>query len=120
MVSDGTTPPAVTDSYSDYVQTGTPGCRAPHVWLGRPDARLSTLDLLGPAFTLLAAPKADGWCAAASKASRELDVRVDCHRIGSAGLRTSAASAPPTACRKTAPRWFVPTGTSVGAALRPL
>ena len=87
VVPDGTTPPAVADSYSDYVQTATPGCRAPHVWLGRPDARLSTLDLLGPAFTLLAAPKADAWCAVASKASRELGVRVDCHRIGSAGLQ---------------------------------
>ena len=28
------------------------GCRAPHVWLGHPDARLSTLDLFGTAFTL--------------------------------------------------------------------
>jgi hypothetical protein len=51
VVADGTSPPAVEDSYSDYVQCATPGCRAPHVWLGRPGARLSTLDLFGPAFT---------------------------------------------------------------------
>jgi 2-polyprenyl-6-methoxyphenol hydroxylase-like FAD-dependent oxidoreductase len=62
VVADGTSPPPVADSYSDYVQTATPGCRAPHVWLGRPDAQLSTLDLFGSAFTLLAAPAAGAWC----------------------------------------------------------
>ena len=79
-------PPPVADSYSDYVQTATPGCRAPHVWLGRPDAQLSTLDLFGPAFTLLAAPAAGAWCDAAVRASEALGVRIDCYRIGEAGL----------------------------------
>src|SRR5207253_6565351 len=37
VVPDGTRPPVVADGYSDYVQSATPGCRAPHVWLGRPD-----------------------------------------------------------------------------------
>src|SRR5204863_5018416 len=32
MVPDGTRPPVVDDAYSDYVQSATPGCRAPHVW----------------------------------------------------------------------------------------
>jgi hypothetical protein len=87
VVGDGTAPPEVEDSYSDYVQSATPGCRAPHVWLGSPEARLSTLDLLGRGFTLLAAPKAEAWCAVASQTSRELGVRVDCCRIGSPGLQ---------------------------------
>jgi putative polyketide hydroxylase len=86
VVPDGTEPPKVDDSYSDYVQSATPGCRAPHVWLGRGDARLSTLDLFGAAFTLLAAPQADAWCDAAAKASRALGVRIDVYRVGSAGL----------------------------------
>lgn len=86
VMADGTSPPPVADSYSDYVQTATPGCRAPHVWLGRPDAQFSTLDLFGSAFTLLAAPQAAAWCDAAARASDALDVRVDCYRIGAAGL----------------------------------
>jgi hypothetical protein len=45
---------------------------APHVWLGRPDAQLSTLDLFGSAFTLLAAPDARRLvrCAAVERAMR--------------------------------------------------
>jgi 2-polyprenyl-6-methoxyphenol hydroxylase-like FAD-dependent oxidoreductase len=86
VIADGTRPPEVADSYSDYVQTATPGCRAPHVWLGRPDARLSTLDLLGPGFTLLAAEGAEAWCEQALAAAEELGVRVDAYRIGAAGL----------------------------------
>jgi len=86
VVADGTSPPPVADSYSDYVQTATPGCRAPHVWLGGSDAQLSTLDLFGPGFTLLAAPEAGAWCAAAARASAALGVRTDCYRVGAAGL----------------------------------
>ena len=36
VIADGTQPPEVADSYSDYVPSATPGARAPHVWLGRP------------------------------------------------------------------------------------
>src|SRR6185369_13525675 len=61
VIPDGTTPPAVEDSYSDYAPSATPGCRAPHVWLGRPDAALSTLDLVGAGFTLLVAADGDAW-----------------------------------------------------------
>jgi hypothetical protein len=86
VVADGTAPPPVADSYSDYVQTATPGCRAPHVWLGRPDARPSTLDLFGSAFTLLAAPEGGAWCAAAARLSTALRVRIDAYRIGAPGL----------------------------------
>lgn len=86
VVPDGTRPPEVDDSYSDYIQSATPGCRAPHVWLGRPDAALSTLDLLGPAFTLLAAPGGERWCSAAAEVSRELGVRIDAYTIGGPGL----------------------------------
>ena len=43
---------------------GRPGTRLPHVWLTR--AGVSTLDLVGPRFLLLAAEGGDGWVAAAS------------------------------------------------------
>src|SRR5262249_3127104 len=86
VIPDGTRPPEVADSYSDYVPSATPGARAPHVWLGHPDARLSTLDLFGSAFTLLAGPVGDGWCSAAAEVARELGVPIDRFRIGAPGL----------------------------------
>lgn len=90
VVPDGSAPPQVADDYSDYAPSATPGCRAPHVWLGRADGRLSTLDLFGPAFALLAAPRASAWLEAAATARRALDVRIDAYRIGSAGLQDDA------------------------------
>jgi 2-polyprenyl-6-methoxyphenol hydroxylase-like FAD-dependent oxidoreductase len=87
VIPDGTTPPDVEDSYSDYVQTATPGCRAPHLWLGRADAELSTLDLIGTRFTLLAAPRGTAWRDVAREAERSLGVGVDCYVIDGAGLQ---------------------------------
>ncbi|MBA4011456.1 MAG: 2-polyprenyl-6-methoxyphenol hydroxylase [Phenylobacterium sp.] len=86
VVSDGAEPPPVADPYSDYVQTAAPGCRAPHVWLGQAQAKLSTLDLLGPGFTLLAAPQGEAWRGQALAAGDALGVQVDAYRIGAAGL----------------------------------
>ncbi len=87
VVPDGTQPPDVADSYSDYVPSATPGARAPHVWLGQPEARMSTLDLFGSAFTLLAAPGGGAWCTAAGEVERELGVPIDRYRIGEPGVR---------------------------------
>jgi 2-polyprenyl-6-methoxyphenol hydroxylase-like FAD-dependent oxidoreductase len=86
VVPDGTAPPEVADSYSDYVQSATPGARAPHVWLGCPDARLSTLDLFGTGFTLLAGPGSGAWCTVAAEVERALRVPLDRYRIGAPGL----------------------------------
>src|SRR5262249_25519559 len=87
VVPDGTQPPEVADSYSDYVPSATPGARAPHVWLGQPDARLSTLDLFGSALTLLAASAGGAWCNVAAEAERALGVPIDRYRMGDPGLR---------------------------------
>ncbi len=87
VVSDGTQPPQVADNYSDYAPSATPGARAPHVWVGHPEARLSTLDLCGSAFTLLATPGGGAWCSAAAEVERELGVSIDRYRIGGPGLR---------------------------------
>lgn len=87
IVSDGTKPPQVADDYSDYVQSGVPGCRAPHVWLGSDEALFSSLDLLGGHFVLLAGPAGDPWCKQAEAAAKALGVRIAAYRIGAPGLQ---------------------------------
>lgn len=82
VIPDGTQPPTVADSYSDYQPSATPGCRAPHVWLGPPHARFSTLDLLGPHFVLLAGPDGQSWCDQAASANRGGPLLVGTYRIG--------------------------------------
>lgn len=86
VIADGTAPPPVADSYSDYIASATPGCRAPHVWLGDRDARLSTLDLIGPGFTLLAALNATDWYEQACTLAEQSDAPITAYRIGAAGL----------------------------------
>ncbi len=86
IVSDGTRPPIVEDTYSDYVPSAVPGCRAPHLWLGRPDAPLSTLDLFGHGLTLLTTSRNNAWCDAARDSERSLGVQIDTYVIGRAGL----------------------------------
>jgi 2-polyprenyl-6-methoxyphenol hydroxylase-like FAD-dependent oxidoreductase len=86
VVADGTEPPPVDDDYADYVPSATPGARAPHVHLGRAEGGLSTLDLFGDAFTLLAARGGGAWSTVAAAAERELGVPIHCYCIGGTGL----------------------------------
>jgi putative polyketide hydroxylase len=58
---------------------GAPGTRMPHLWLEREGQRISTLDLVGHGFVLLAGPEADVWVQAVN--GTELAV----HRIGGQG-----------------------------------
>ncbi|HYQ62151.1 FAD-dependent monooxygenase [Actinophytocola sp.] len=58
--------------------TGRPGSRAPHVALRRDDEPVSTRELFGHNFVLLAGPAADGWMVAAER----LDLLVDAYRVG--------------------------------------
>ncbi len=44
---------------------GHPGSRAPHLWIERDGRRISTLDLFGTNFTLLAAAEGEAWTEAA-------------------------------------------------------
>ncbi|MGW0480494.1 FAD-dependent oxidoreductase [Nonomuraea sp. NPDC003214] len=73
VLPDGTAPPAPADPYRTYVPAARPGHRAPHVWLSGPGGRLSTLDLLGPRFTLLT-PPGSGWLAASAHLTASLSV----------------------------------------------
>jgi 2-polyprenyl-6-methoxyphenol hydroxylase-like FAD-dependent oxidoreductase len=59
--------------------TGRPGTRAPHVWLDRAGARVSTLDLFGSGFVLLTGPDGSGWPEAAGS---DLGVPLRVYRIG--------------------------------------
>jgi putative polyketide hydroxylase len=57
---DGTPSPQCDDPLGDYVPTGRPGHRAPHLWLD--DAHtISTLDLFGDGFVLLTRSRTDAW-----------------------------------------------------------
>ena len=65
---------------------GRPGARAPHVFLDRDGTRLSTLDLFGRNFVLLAGPEGQAWRDAAPAAAKGLGVALDVYVVGDDGL----------------------------------
>jgi len=65
VVADGTPAFAIADPVTEYVPSARPGSRAPHVWLTRGDQQISTIDLFGPHFVLLAGTDGDAWRRAA-------------------------------------------------------
>ncbi|MGI5156782.1 FAD-dependent monooxygenase [Microbispora sp. CA-102843] len=62
--------------------SGRPGTRAPHVRLSRDGVPVSTRDLFGPAFTVLAGAEGPAWEKAATEAARNLRVAVETHVVG--------------------------------------
>jgi putative polyketide hydroxylase len=62
-----------------------PGTRVPHAWLQRAGRRVSTLDLIGPGFTLFAGSSAAAWATAADAVSATLHVPISVYRIGADG-----------------------------------
>ncbi|HTO10894.1 MAG TPA: FAD-dependent monooxygenase [Candidatus Binatia bacterium] len=85
VVSDGTPPPKVENPITDYRPGARPGHRAAHVWLERGGVRLSTLDLLGGRFVLLAGAAGHAWCGAARAAARAHGVALEAFRVGGGG-----------------------------------
>jgi 2-polyprenyl-6-methoxyphenol hydroxylase-like FAD-dependent oxidoreductase len=65
---------------------GRPGTRAPHVWLQRRGERISTIDLFGRRFAVLAGADAASWYESARAVVEQSSVPVDLHRIGFDGL----------------------------------
>ena len=65
VIPDGTPPIEVDDPVTEYVPSARPGGRAPHVRLTRGDEPISTIDLFGPHFVLLAGRDGDAWRQAA-------------------------------------------------------
>jgi putative polyketide hydroxylase len=65
---------------------GQPGTRIPHAWVESVGGkRLSTLDLVGPGFTLFAGPSGEPWAGAAEAVSGMLNVPINVHSIGTDG-----------------------------------
>ncbi|WP_420168922.1 FAD-dependent monooxygenase [Streptomyces violaceoruber] len=60
---------------------GEPGTRAPYVVLERDGAPLSTLDLFGDGFVLLAGADGGSWAEAAGEAAAGLGVGITFHRV---------------------------------------
>lgn len=67
VVPDGSPPPAVADAVTEYKPSARPGARAPHVFFPHDGKRLSTIDVVGDGFALLAAGEGGAWIAAASE-----------------------------------------------------
>ena len=66
---------------------GRPGSRATHLWLERDGKKISTLDLFGQGFVVLAGPDGGAWEAAVAKvAALRPDVSLQFHSIGGAGI----------------------------------
>lgn len=79
-------PPAVANPVTDYVPSGRPGGRAPHVWLEQGGARLSTIDLIGQHFTLMAGPRGGVWVDAARRVADATRIPIAAHTTGGASL----------------------------------
>jgi putative polyketide hydroxylase len=80
------------DVYVDPREShGAPGTRAPHLWLDRDGERISTLDLAGAGFVLLAGRDADLWTQAAGGAG------IAVHRVGAPGSLADPDDAFPSA-----------------------
>jgi putative polyketide hydroxylase len=62
-----------------------PGTRVPHAWVHRAGQRISTLDLVGPGFTLFTGSSGAPWAAAAKTISATLKVPIGVHSIGADG-----------------------------------
>ena len=60
---------------------GTPGSRLPHVWIDHDGQRVSTLDLAGPGFSVLAGPRGEAWVQAAKEVAGRIGVELDAHVI---------------------------------------
>ena len=73
---------------------GRPGRRAPHLFLQRGGEKISSLDLFGGNFALLAGPDGRAWCDSAAAGARQLGLPLDIHCIGADGLEDPEGAFP--------------------------
>ena len=72
-----------TAAHADPRETfGRPGSRAPHHWIEKDGKRVSTLDLFGAGYTLLAATEGGAWSAAGRGAAKDAGVALDAYTFG--------------------------------------
>jgi 2-polyprenyl-6-methoxyphenol hydroxylase-like FAD-dependent oxidoreductase len=100
---------------------GRPGTRAPHLPIKRNGDSISTLDLFGKTFTLLAGPEGEAWCEAARQAAPAVGIEVDAHCIGEP-LFPEAYGIAPSGAVLVRPDGFVAwrTQTGSGASADPI
>jgi hypothetical protein len=67
---------------TQYAPSARPGSRAPHVWLEREGNQMSTIDLFGRGFVLLAGPEGGAWSGAAAQLAARRTTRLDSYTIG--------------------------------------
>ena len=65
VVPDGTDAPDVANPVTDYVPSARPGARAPHVFFQHEGKKLSTIDVVGNGFAVLARGGGRAWVEAA-------------------------------------------------------
>jgi putative polyketide hydroxylase len=82
VLPDGSATPQVDNPYADYVPTARPGHLAPHVWLQRAGAPVSTIDLFGDGYVLLAGPGGAAWAHAAQRANQPGWPPLSAHVVG--------------------------------------
>lgn len=90
VMADGSPPPAVANPITDYVPSARPGGRAPHTWLQRQDGeRVSSIDLLGKGFVLLAGARGGEWARAAKAMQATNGIEVTAITVGNGGLHAA-------------------------------
>jgi 2-polyprenyl-6-methoxyphenol hydroxylase-like FAD-dependent oxidoreductase len=85
VIPDGTSLPHVDDPVTQYVPAARPGSRAPHVWIEQNGRRISTIDLFGPRFALLAGRHGGAWLEAARRVATPSRAPLVAHAIGGGG-----------------------------------
>ena len=87
VIADGTAAPAVADAVTEYVPSARPGSRAPHAWLHKRDGeRVSTIDLTGNDFVLMAGAEGDAWLEAGRTAASRSGIALTPVKVGGDGL----------------------------------
>ncbi|KAG9789399.1 Tetracenomycin A2 monooxygenase-dioxygenase [Exophiala dermatitidis] len=95
---------------------GKAGSRIPHIWVQSEGQRISTLDVLGKSFVVLAGADGHKWHEAAAKVASDLGLDIGVHRVGpepacelvaSGGAWESAASISATGALLVRPDGFV-------------
>ena len=81
-----------------------PGTRAPHVELRRRGEVISSLDLYGNGFVLMAGHEGRGWVEAAAAAAKQLGIELPVHVVGKPGSQGDVIDLPPH--RRTAATLF--------------
>ncbi|GAA1584978.1 FAD-dependent oxidoreductase [Kribbella hippodromi] len=90
------------------VPTGRPGLRAPHVWVERNGAKLSTQDLFVDRATLLVGPEGQGWASAAERLTDDLAVlRIGTEVVDPSGDLLKAYGITPRGATLVRPDGFV-------------